>query len=140
MATVEIYQKVEEFTITELRPASMNKAIAQAEQERLAEIARIRKEEEERKLREQSFVVLTKIADAINAKAEQGKEHLELAWHTSGKDPFGVSASDWKTVGSRVAEMLKSHGYTVSEPHWYTSSWVSRSGKIGYVYIYWNKS
>ena len=139
MATIEVYQKVEEITIAELRHASMNRSIAQAEKARQEEEERLRREVEERRKREKSFEVLAKVANAINATAEKGCEHLEILW-TYDENPWGVSDSDWKDVGDMVTDILKSHGYSVHEPHWYTSSWRSRSGKIGYVDIYWHES
>ena len=140
MATIEMFEKVGEITIAELRPASMNHAIAKAEQERLAEIRRIEAEEAERKRQARASKVLTKVVEAINNKSENGKEHLELAWRTDSNNAHGISASDWKAVGDIVSEILTSYGYEVRDPYWYTSSWTARSGKIGYVYIYWHKS
>lgn len=138
MATIEMYEKVGEITIAELRPASANRSIAKAEQERQAEIRRIEAEEAERKRQIRANGVLAKIVDAINSRADAGKEHLELMWRTDKADPYGISSSDWRAVGDIITEILSNCGYSISDPHWYTSSWVTRSGKIGYVNIYWN--
>lgn len=140
MATVELYEKVGEITIAELRPASMNHAIAKAEQERQAEIKRIEAEEAERKRQARASKVLAKVVEAINNKSDNGVEHLEIMWRTDRDDVYGVSASDWKAVGDIITEILTNYGYSVHDPHWYTSSWTTRSGKIGYVDIYWHKS
>ena len=140
MATIEMFEKVGEITIAELRPASMNHAIAKAEQERIAEIIRIEKEEAERKRQARASKVLANVVEAINNKSENGEEHLEIMWRTDKDDVYGVSASDWKAVGDIIAEILTNYGYSVHDPHWYTSGWTTRSGKIGYVDIYWNKS
>lgn len=140
MATIEMFEKVGEITIAELRPASMNHAIAKAEQERLAEIRRIEAEEAERKRQERAGKVLTKVIEAINDTSENGREYLEIMWRTDRDDLYGVSTSDWKAVGDIISKVLTSYGYKVNEPHWYTSGWTTRSGKIGYVDIYWHKS
>ena len=140
MATIEMFEKVGEITIAELRPASLNHSIAKAEQERLAEIRHIEAEEAERKRQTRASKVLTKVVEAINNKSENGGEHLEIMWRTDKDDAYDVSASDWKEVGDIVSKILTSYGYEVNEPHWYTSGWTTRSGKIGYVYIFWNKS
>lgn len=142
MAKVEFFEKIGEVTIAELRPASMNRSIARAEQERQAEAERIRKEEAERKRQAKAVEVLSNLVEAINECAEAGGEHLELLWTTDLMvgNPHGISSADWKEVGDILSEILGSYGYEVHEPHWYTPSWVTRSGKVGYVNIYWHKS
>lgn len=141
MATIEVFQKIGEMTITELRPASMNRAIAQAESARIAEEERLKKEAYDRETQEIAVGVLAKIAEAINAKAEAGGEHLEILWTTDllDKRNCGIDYTSWVRCESILREILKAHDYSVHDTHKYTSSWVTRSGKIAYVDIYWSK-
>lgn len=139
MATIEMFEKVGEITITELRPASMNRAIAKAENARIAEEERLKKEAYDRETQEIAVGVLVKVAEAINTKAEAGGEHLEILWTTdiSNKKNYGIDYTNWLRCESILREILEVHGYSVHNTHKYTSSWVTRSGKIAYVDIYW---
>ena len=138
MATIELFQKVGEMTITELRPASMNRSIAQAENARIAEEERLKKEAYDRETQEIAVGVLAKVAEAINTRAEAGGEHLEVLWTTNdASQDYGISYKDWIRCESVLREILKAHGYSVHDTHKYTPSWVTRSGKIAYVDIYW---
>ena len=83
MATIEVFQKVGEMTITELRPASMNRSIAQEEKSRKEEEERIRKEREKAEKQEKATVLLAKLIEAINNKAEQGAMTLSIDWNES---------------------------------------------------------
>ena len=141
MATIELFQKVGEMTITELRPASMNRSIAQAENARIAEEERLKKEAYDRETQEIAVGVLAKVAEAINTKAEAGGEHLEVLWTTdiSNKRDCGIDYTSWNRCESILREILEAHGYDVHATHRYTPSWVTRSGKIAYVDIYWSK-
>ena len=140
MATIEVFQKVGEMTISELRPASMNRSIAQAENARIAEEERRKKEAYDRETQEIAIKVLAKVAEAINTKAEAGGEHLEILWATNDANrDCGIAYKDWIRCESVLHEILEAHGYSVHDTYKYTSSWTTRSGKIAYVDIYWNK-
>lgn len=141
MATIELFQKVGEMTITELRPASMNRSIAQAENARIAEEERLKKEAYDRETQEIAVGVLAKVAEAINTRAEAGGEHLEILWTTDllNKKDCGIDYTNWIRCESVLREILETHGYSVHDTHKYTPSWVTRSGKIAYVDIYWSK-
>jgi ribosomal protein L11 methylase PrmA len=139
MATIEVFQKVGEMTITELRPASMNRAIAQDEKNRQEEEERIRKEREEAEKQVKASAVLVKLIEAINHKAEQGGMCLSIDWNESNDSKQMVSSHDWLMLHSDYIDpILTGAGYKVST-HWYSDSWTRRSGKIGYVYIYWHQ-
>ena len=139
MATIEVFQKVGEMTITELRPASMNRSIAQEEKSRKEEEERIRKEREKAEKQEKATVLLAKLIEAINNKAEQGAMTLSIDWNESNDKKQIISSHDWLMLHADFIDpILTGAGYHVTT-HWYSESWTRRSGKIGYVYIYWHK-
>ena len=138
MATVELYEKVGEITIAELRPASINRSIAQSENDRKKEEERIRKEREEAEKRQRASVILAKLIEAINEQADLGKFGLHLNWTTSNYDELLISDSDWLKCdhAANVDPILEAAGYHVNT-YWYSDSWTRRSGKIGYLHISW---
>lgn len=139
MATIELFQKVGEMTVAELRPASMNRSIAQAEKEKQEEEARIQKEREEAEKQVKATAILAKLIEAINCKAEQGGMCLSIDWTESNDSKQTISSHDWLMLhADYIDPILTSAGYKVST-HWYSDSWTRRSGKIGYVYIYWHQ-
>lgn len=135
---IEMFEKVGEITIAELRPASLNNSIATAEAERKAEIARIEAERKEREEKEQAVKVLTLLVEEINKTAETGATMLALDWTEKRPASHGIRWNDWLHLSKYFKPILESAGYTFCV-HWYSDSWTRRSGKIGYAYIYWHK-
>lgn len=150
---IEMFEKVGEIVIAELRSASENKEIALIEKARQEEEERKRKEEEERKKEEARLAeelkqkeeqekaksTLLLIIEAINATAEKGETVLSLDWH-GGKDAetkYGFSIYQYNTCLKYFKSVLESAGYTVDEIYWYSTSWRYKSGRIGYAFINW---
>ena len=92
---IEMFEKVGEITIAELRPASLNNSIATAEAERKAEIARIEAERKEREEKEQAVKVLTLLVEEINKTAETGATMLALDWTEKRPASHGIRRNDW---------------------------------------------
>ena len=140
MATVELYEKIGEITIAELRPASMNRNIAQLEINRKNEEERLRKEREEAEKRQKASVILAKLIEAINEQADLGKLSFDLNWTTSNYDKLLISDSEWLSCdhATNIDPILESAGYRIST-YWYSDSWTRRSGKVGYLHISWHE-
>lgn len=124
---IEMFEKVGEITIAELRPASENNMIASVEAER-----------KEREEKEKTMRVLAVIVEEINKAAETGSMSLGFEWTEKRPSAHGVSWSEWLHLSKHFLPILESAGYT-STVHWYSDSWTRRSGKVGYAYIYWHK-
>ena len=133
----EMYEKVGEVVVAELRPASTNNAIATAEAARIAEIERAEKEAKEAQEKAASAVVLAHIVEAINRSAEKGRCSVRFEWTKSSPKSNGITDTEWSLYSKHFKPVLEAAGYTVDIPHWYSQSWVTRSGKIGYVAIRW---
>ena len=131
---IEVFEKVGEVIVTELRSASENNAIASIEAERKAELARIEAEQAKQKKRKEAQRILAIIAEEINKKAENGSTWLRFNWHekTSSK----VSCTDWYLYSDLLTPILREAGYSVTE-YWYSNSWRYTSGKIGFLQIGW---
>lgn len=134
--TINILEKVGEITITELRSAKENNFIAIKEQERLAELDRLEEERKERERQEQIARFLPKLADEINKAAEKGKIHIELLWEREEANPCGIEFCVLEKIFDSVENIFKNLGYSISF-HKYSQSWVTRSGKLGYLDIWW---
>ena len=134
---ITMYEKVGEMVVTELRPASTNNAIATAEAARIAEAKRIEQEAKEAKEKEASTGVLARIVEAINRNAEKGKCSVRFEWTKSSPKSNGITDTEWTLYSKYFKPVLEAAGYTVDTPHWYSQSWVTRSGKIGYVSVRW---
>lgn len=145
---IEMFEKVGEIVIAELRSANENKEIALIEQarqeeerrkkeeaERLAEELRIKEE------REKAESTLLLIIEAINLTAAKGETILSLNWYDGSNDAenkYGFSIYQYEVCLNYFQSILESAGYRVGEPYRYSSSWRYRSGKIGYAHIGWN--
>lgn len=131
---IEMFEKVGEVIVTELRPASENNAIASIEAGRKAELARTEAEQAEQKKRKKVQRILAIVAEEINKKAESGSTWLRFDWHekTSSK----VSWIDWYLHSDLLTPILKEAGYSVTD-YWYSTSWRNTSGKIGFLQIGW---
>lgn len=136
---IEMFEKVGEITIAELRPASENNAIATIEAERKAEIARLEAERKEREEKAKTMQVLAIIVDEINKAAESGAKMVSFNWTEKHPKDCGVDWHDWLNLSKHFKPILESAGYEVTA-HWYSDSWTRRSGKIGYANIYWLKA
>lgn len=134
--TINILEKVGEITITELRSAKENNFIAIKEQERLAELDRLEEERKERERQEQIARFLPKLTDEINKAAEKGKIHIELLWKVGAANPCGIEFRVLEKVFESVKTIFENLGYSISL-HSYSQSWVTRSGKLGYLDIWW---
>lgn len=133
---VEMFEKVGEIEIVELRSAAENKAIAEIEKARKAEEERLRKEKEEREKDELAVKVATWIAEEINKKAENGEDYLEILFEVADKHPYGFY--ECLTVEKRIKEIFASLGYDVRDIYEYSQSWKTRSGRWGYWTFHWS--
>ena len=134
---VEMFEKVGEIEIVELRSAVENKAIAEIERARKAEEERLRKEKEEREKDELAVKVATWIAEEINKKAENGEDSLEILFEIADKHPYGFY--ECLAVEKRIKEIFTSLGYDVRDIYEYSQSWKTRSGRWGYWSFHWSK-
>ena len=133
----EMYEKVGEVVVAELRSASTNNAIATAEAARIAEAERAEREAKEAQEKAAAAVVLAHIVEAINHSAEKGRCSVRFEWTQSFPKSNGLTDMDWLLYSKYFQPVLEAAGYTIDIPHWYSQSWVTRSGKIGYVAIRW---
>lgn len=136
---IEMFEKVGEINVIELRSASENRAIADAERARKAEEERIRREEEERENARIAGEVLAKLVTAINNESETGGQHLHLEWRKGSMEPYGISWSEYGRAFKHIKPILESAGYRVDDRYSYSDSWTRKSGKWGYAYIWWNE-
>lgn len=141
MIKMEVFEKVGEIEVVSLRPACENSKIAEAVRKRQEEEERKRKEEEERKKMILAKDVVSKLAKAINAKAERGNTCLYLEWHDGEKydtDNYtNISWDDFANAFDHTLPMLESAGYKVNDLYLYSDKYRRQSGKIGYIYIRW---
>ena len=135
--TINILEKVGEITITELRSAKENNRIAIKEQERLAELKRLEEERKERERQEQIARFLPKLADEINKAAEEGATFIELLWEEEKANPCEIDFRVLEKVFESVKTIFKNLGYSMLL-HSYSQSWVTRSGKLGFLNISWS--
>ena len=134
---VEILEKVGEITITQLRSAEENRVIADAAAKRKAELARIEKEKRENEAKKRAVeVLLPAICEAINKKVEKGDVNLTLEWSKGQPKHYGISWTDWLECSKYILPIFEQLGYKHYE-HYYSDSWVKKSGKNGYITFYW---
>lgn len=131
---IEMYEKVGEIVIAELRTAEENKEIAKKVNELKAEEER--KREEERKQREQKRAeeLLPIIVEKINNTALSGENCIEFTWFDNTKTE--ITCYDWKIFRKNYQKYFEGLGYKIYD-HYYSDSWRKKSGKIGYGVIYW---
>lgn len=133
---VEILEKVGEITISCLRPAEANNAIASVEAARKAEIARIEKERKEQEAMVRTTELLAIIVEEINKAAEKGSFSVDFEWTEKSPKSKNILYHDWEDYFDRCANILEQMGYK-HYTHWYSKSWRTRSGRIGYASIHW---
>lgn len=137
---VEMFEKVGEINIVSLRSAHENKMIAETERARKAEEERIRREAKEQENARIAKEVLIKLINAINAEADDGGQHLYIEWREDkSMEPFSIGWFEYGKAIKYILPILESAGYRVDERHEYSDSWTRKSGKWGYVYIWWHE-
>lgn len=134
---IDVLEKIGEIEIVELRSAFENNVIATIEKARKDEEERLRKEKEEKEKDELAVKVVAWLAEKINEEAEKGWKTLDILFEYSDKHPY--SFSECQKVESRVKEILGSLGYDVKDIYEYSTSWKTRSGRIGYWDFYWSE-
>lgn len=158
MTTFKVFEQIGEITITGIRTAEENSMIAaevrekekreKEERERKERIereerekrARIEREEREKREKGEAMEFLVKkLIPIINEKAERGGQFIGLHWHEEKikTEACGISYYSYCSYFKYFAEILRSMGYKVDPVHEYSQSWRTRSGKIGYAYIWW---
>lgn len=133
---IGIFEKVGEITVTCLRSAEENNAIASVEAARKAEIARIEKEREEQKAVEKTAELLAIIVEQINIAAEKGAFSVNFDWTEQVPTSNSVQWKDWEKYSNRFIPVLEKMGYKCYT-HLYSQSWRYQSGRICYVSIHW---
>lgn len=124
---IEMFEKVGEIEIVELRSAAENKAIAEIENARKVEEA---KKEKDRRTK----IVLNFITKEINKSAEKGYTDIEIRFNSQEELDFSLS------VENEIKDILTSFGYRVNDIHEYSQSCKTRSGTYGYWMIYWDRA
>lgn len=134
---IDIVKKVGEITITELRSAKENKAVADEAQKLIAEKKRIEEENKRRELLNRLQTLVPHIMELINDKAQRGGTSLDFEWRTSKNyKSNGVTWEEWNVIKKTFNSHLGSLGYSIRE-HEYSDSWKKQSGRIGYGWISW---
>lgn len=131
----DILEKVGELTITQIRSAEENRKIAKAENERQAELKRIKEEKEEQEKIQKIQNFLPLVMEKIDKTAESGGYSLDILWMHGTKN-CGLSYWEFLGISQKIESILESLGYSV-HCHNYSASWVTRSGKEGYLLISW---
>lgn len=124
---IEMFEKIGEIEIVELRSAVENKAIAEIENARKAEE---KKKEKDRRTK----IVLNFITKEINRCAEKGYTDIEIRLNSQEELDFALS------VENEIKNILTSFGYRVNDIHEYSQSWKKKSGTYGYWMIYWDRA
>lgn len=123
--------------VIEFKSAEENKKIAEAEKLRRAQVLEEQRKREQEEHKQRAMELIPHIIDAINCLAGQGETSLCIEWREKQKAPYNISSTDWLHSSSYIEPLLEKMGYRIVS-HWYSESWQRRSGKIGYLYIYWN--
>ena len=78
--------------------------------------------------------------DAAELQNIINKIHIQMQSYIGEKiktEACGISYYSYCSYFKYFAEILRSMGYKVDPVHEYSQSWRTRSGKIGYAYIWW---
>lgn len=135
---IEMFEKIGEVTIAELKPASENKKIANEIFKQKQEELRIIKEKEEKEKQRIGMKILAHLTEEINKIANDGRTSFEINWTIKNPTNKEINWRDWmKASDDYVIPILESAGYCI-RTHWYSDSWTRRSGKIGYIYVSWS--
>lgn len=130
---LEIFEKIGEMNITQVRTAEENNAIASAEKARLAELAELKKQQE---LKEKAPIIIQSLMEKINQTAEKGGNSLTLEWTEKIPRFHGITWQEWSALGEKIIPSFEKLGYHIYI-HWYSPAWRTKTGKIGYTYISW---
>jgi hypothetical protein len=128
--------KVGENTITHLRSAKENNAIAVKRAEENAELARIATEDAERAAQEKAVTLLTIIGKAIDKAAEKGETSIFFNWTTERPYSNDIKIEDWEKCSKYFLPELEALGYKHNF-YRYSDSWIRKSGKIAFGDISW---
>jgi hypothetical protein len=133
---IEIYEKVGEVSVLELRSAEENRAIATAEMERRQEVARLTEEKKRHEATVKCAELIPTIMGVINQAAEDGETTLPLLWTKDHPTQLGLNFNEWSECEEMLASAFEKLGYKffISQ---YSTSWAKRSGKIGWGSIRW---
>ena len=134
--TFEILEKVGEITITQVRTAEENRAIATAEAARLAELTRLAELQREQELMKKVAKVVPILMEEVNQSAEKGQRSLHFSWSQTQPCSHGVTWQEWDELVEKFTPIFEQLGYKVYTD-WYSPSWRTKSGKIGYASIRW---
>lgn len=131
---IEMYEKVGEIIVANLRTAEENKQIAAETRALKAEEVRRREEERKQKEQKRAEELLPIIIEKINTSALLGNNTLTFKWGEDVKSE--ISFNDWNIFCKYHEDYFVKLGYKFCT-HEYSKSWRERSGKIGYATIYW---
>lgn len=133
---IEIYEKVGEVSILELRSAEENRAIAKAEVERRQEAVRLAEEKKRHEVTVKCAELMPAVMEAINQAAENGETTLSLLWTKDHPTQLGLDFNEWSECKEMLASAFEKLGYKfwISQ---YSTSWTKRSGKVGWGSIGW---
>lgn len=132
---IEMYEKVGEIIVTNLKTAEENKQIAEEVRALKAEEERRRKEERKQIEQKKAKELLPIIVEKINTTASLGNSTLTFEWSENVKSE--ISFYDWNLFYEYYKDYFVGLGYKFNI-HEYSKSWRERSGKIGYATIYWH--
>lgn len=130
---IEMFEKVGEIEIVELRSAAENKAIAEIEMARKAEEERLRKEAEERKNDEIAVNIATYLVKEINEEAEKG--HTHCTRYALLNSP--IYQNKLSVVKDRLSKIFSPLGYTFSI-YEYSDGYQKKINQWGYISISWD--
>lgn len=131
---IEMYEKVAEIIVANVRTAEENKRIAAETRALMAEEERRREEERKQKEQKRAKELLPIIIEKINTSALLGNNTLSFSW---GEDTEAeISFDDWNIFCKYHKDYFVELGYKFCV-HEYSKSWRERSGRIGYATIYW---
>lgn len=130
---IEMFEKVGEIEIVELRSAAENKAIAEIEMARKAEEERLRKEAEERKNDEIAVNIATHLVKEINEEAEKG--HTQCTRYALLNSP--IYQNKLRVVENRLNKIFDPLGYRIFI-HEYSNSYQKKINEWGYITIFWD--
>lgn len=131
---IEMYEKVGEIIVANLRTAEENKKIAAETRALKAEEERRREEERKQKEQKRAEELLPIIIEKINTSALLGNNTLTFEWSEDVKSE--ISFNDWNIFCKYHKDYFVELGYKFYT-HEYSKNWRERSGKIGNATIYW---
>jgi hypothetical protein len=141
--------KIIEGTITtkeiEVLTADENRAIAKS---RFAEIQKEQEEKERKRLQDLQNrcvsifpEVIANILADVNRSAKAGHTWtFEVCWSTdSNQKCYGMNWEEFCFMEKDIEAFLNNLGYRLIHHH-YSQSWITRSGKLGYMWVSWTST